>query len=107
MSHPAGRAVRHEALEIITLCLSPIVPHVAHELWQALGHSGRVIDEPWPAADEAALMQDDVEFVVQVNGKLRGRVQRARGRGRGGDPRGGAGRRARAEVRRRQGRRKR
>ena len=70
-----GRAVRHEALEITTLMLSPIVPHVAHELWRALGHERAVIDEPWPAVDESALTQDSVEFVVQVNGKLRGRVR--------------------------------
>jgi leucyl-tRNA synthetase len=70
-----GRAVRHEALEIITLMLSPIVPHVAHELWRALGHEQAVVDEPWPAVDESALIQESVEFVVQVNGKLRGRVR--------------------------------
>ncbi len=70
-----GRSVRHEALEIITLMLAPIVPHVAHELWRALGHQRAVVDEPWPAVDESALTQDSVEFVVQVNGKLRGRVR--------------------------------
>ncbi|HET9107936.1 MAG TPA: leucine--tRNA ligase [Steroidobacteraceae bacterium] len=70
-----GRAVRHEALEIITLMLSPIIPHAAHALWRGLGHSGAVVDEPWPAVDESALSQDSVEFVVQVNGKLRGRVR--------------------------------
>ena len=70
-----GRAVRHEALQIITLMLAPIVPHVTHELWRALGHERAVIDEPWPAVDESALTQESVEFVVQVNGKLRGRVR--------------------------------
>ncbi|HEX5459337.1 MAG TPA: leucine--tRNA ligase [Steroidobacteraceae bacterium] len=70
-----GRAVRHEALEIVTLMLAPIVPHVTHELWRALGHERAVIDEPWPAVDESALTQESVEFVVQVNGKLRGRVR--------------------------------
>ena len=69
-----GRAVRHEALEIITLMLSPIVPHAAHALWRALGHERAVVDEPWPRVDESALAQESVEFVVQVNGKLRGRV---------------------------------
>ncbi|MHB8811952.1 MAG: leucine--tRNA ligase [Steroidobacteraceae bacterium] len=69
-----GRAVRHEALQIITLMLSPIVPHVAHALWRALGHERAVVDEPWPPVDESALAQESVEFVVQVNGKLRGRV---------------------------------
>ena len=72
---PGGRAVRHEALEIITLVLAPIVPHLSHALWQALGHERAVVDEPWPAVDAAALVQDTVELVVQVNGKLRGRIQ--------------------------------
>ncbi|MDE2262931.1 MAG: leucine--tRNA ligase, partial [Gammaproteobacteria bacterium] len=44
-----GRSVRHEALEIITLMLAPIIPHAAHELWRALGHRRAVVDEPWPA----------------------------------------------------------
>ena len=76
---PGGRAVRQEALEIITLALSPIIPHVCHVLWQALGHGRAVIDEPWPVVDEAALAQDIVEIVVQINGKLRGRVRVAAG----------------------------
>ncbi|MGQ0834769.1 MAG: class I tRNA ligase family protein, partial [Gammaproteobacteria bacterium] len=71
---PQGRAVRHEALELITIALSPIVPHVTHVLWRALGHEGALIDERWPEPDAAALTQDAVEIVVQVNGKLRGHV---------------------------------
>ena len=70
----AGRAVVHEALEAVVLMLSPIVPHICHELWAALGHETALIDVPWPAADEAALEADLVEIVVQVNGKLRGRI---------------------------------
>jgi leucyl-tRNA synthetase len=70
-----GRAVRHEALETITLMLAPVIPHAAHALWSALGHERAAIDEPWPAVDESALAQESVEFVVQVNGKLRGRVR--------------------------------
>jgi leucyl-tRNA synthetase len=70
----AARAVRHEALELAVLMLSPIVPHVCHSLWHALGHSGAVIDERWPEADPAALRQSTVEVVVQVNGKLRARL---------------------------------
>jgi leucyl-tRNA synthetase len=69
-----ARAVRHEALELAVLMLSPIVPHVCHSLWHALGHSGAVIDERWPEADPAALTQSMVELVVQVNGKLRARL---------------------------------
>jgi leucyl-tRNA synthetase len=71
---PQGRAVRHEALEIAVMALSPITPHVCHALWQGLGHQTGLIDERWPEVDPAALVQDAVEIVVQVNGKLRGRV---------------------------------
>jgi leucyl-tRNA synthetase len=73
-SSAAARAVRQEALEISVLLLSPIVPHVTHVLWQELGHERALIDERWPAADPAAMTQDSVEVIVQVNGKLRGRV---------------------------------
>ncbi|MDH3351737.1 MAG: leucine--tRNA ligase [Gammaproteobacteria bacterium] len=70
----AGRAVKHEALEAVVLMLSPIVPHICHELWAVLGHKTALIDVPWPQADDAALEADLVEIVVQVNGKLRGRI---------------------------------
>jgi len=71
---PALRAVRQEALEAIVLMLSPIVPHVTHDLWQALGHESALVDQHWPAVDESALAQDTIEVVVQVNGRLRARV---------------------------------
>jgi leucyl-tRNA synthetase len=71
---PQGRAVVQEALEIIVLVLAPMVPHACHALWQALGHAGAVMDERWPRVDEAALVEESVEIVVQVNGKLRGRI---------------------------------
>jgi leucyl-tRNA synthetase len=67
-------AARHEALEIVVLCLSPIVPHITHGLWRSLGHERAIIDEPWPEPDPKALAQETVELIVQVNGKLRGRV---------------------------------
>ncbi len=76
---PAGRAVRHEALAIVIRVLAPIVPHVCHALWQALGYERAVVDEPWPQVDPSALEQDSVEIVVQVNGKLRGRIRVAAG----------------------------
>jgi len=69
-----GRAVRQEAFDIVTLCLAPIVPHVCHTLWAALGHPNALIDQPWPAPDAAALVQDQIEISVQVNGKMRARV---------------------------------
>ena len=74
-----GRAVMQEALDLVVLMLSPFVPHAARAMWQALGHATDVVDERWPAADESALAQDTVEIVVQVNGRLRARVQVAAG----------------------------
>jgi len=69
-----GRAVVREALEALVLMLSPIVPHACHALWSELGHKTPVIDMPWPKADEKALVTEVIEIVVQVNGKLRGRI---------------------------------
>jgi len=71
---PADRAVLQEALDLMVLMLSPIVPHICHRLWNVLGHSGAIIDQPWPRPDPAALVADTREIVVQVNGKVRGRV---------------------------------
>ncbi len=69
-----GRAVKREALEAVVLMLSPIVPHICHALWQALGHDTALVDQRWPAVDESALSRDLVDIVVQVNGKLRGKI---------------------------------
>ena len=69
-----GRSVIKEALEAVVLMLSPMVPHICHALWEQLGHTTALIDEAWPALDEAALASDLVEIVIQVNGKLRGRI---------------------------------
>ena len=69
-----GRAVMQEALEAVVRMLAPIAPHICHSLWQALGHATAVLNEAWPIADERALVKDSIELVVQVNGKLRGRV---------------------------------
>jgi leucyl-tRNA synthetase len=71
---PQGRAVVQEAIETAVLVLSPVVPHACHALWHALGHAGAIVDERWPQVDAAALARDSIEVVVQVNGKLRGRV---------------------------------
>ena len=71
-------AVTREALEIVLLALSPIVPHFCHALWQKFGHQTAIIDESWPEVDEEALVQDSVQFVIQVNGKLRGKLSAAK-----------------------------
>ena len=73
-STDARRSVVREALEAVVLMLAPVVPHVGHALWQALGHRDPVIDAAWPEADEVAMSRDVIELVVQVNGKLRGHV---------------------------------
>ncbi|MDO9240412.1 MAG: class I tRNA ligase family protein, partial [Methylicorpusculum sp.] len=67
-------AIRQEALEFIVLMLAPIVPHICQHLWQGLGHPGSVITEKWPVSDPSALQQDELEIVVQVNGKLRSKI---------------------------------
>jgi len=69
-----ARAVVQEALEMVTLMLAPITPHISHELWQALGHDDAVVNVAWPEIDESALVQDKVELMVQVNGKLRSKI---------------------------------
>ena len=70
-----GPAVRHEALESLVLMLSPITPHATQSLWEALGHTTLLINEAWPSVDEAALVRDTIEIVIQVNGKLRSRME--------------------------------
>lgn len=71
---PQNRIVIQEGLEAVVLMLSPIVPHITQALWEKLGHSELIIDAPWPQVDESALTRDDIEMVVQVNGKLRGHI---------------------------------
>jgi len=71
---PLDWRVQDEAIKIAVISLSPIIPHVTHALWRALGNNKALIDEPWPAVDAAALERALCEIVVQVNGKLRGRI---------------------------------
>jgi leucyl-tRNA synthetase len=71
----AGRAIVQEGLELVVQMLSPIVPHACHALWRELGHSDPLIDHPWPQPDARALLQETVQIVVQVNGKLRAHVE--------------------------------
>ena len=69
-----GKAIRQEALEAIVLMLAPIVPHICHQLWKDLGHEQAIVSESWPEVDSAALEQDSIELVIQVNGKLRSKI---------------------------------
>ena len=68
------RSVRQEVLQNVALLLSPIVPHICQALWQALCPASHILQAGWPEADKAAMVQDTVEYVIQVNGKLRGNM---------------------------------
>jgi leucyl-tRNA synthetase len=67
-------AVRHEALTCAILLLSPVAPHICHSLWATLGNSESVADASWPAVDETALIRTSITLVLQVNGKVRGKI---------------------------------
>ncbi len=67
-----------EAVEALVLLMAPMMPHLAEEMWQRLGHDTMLVDTPWPEADLALTADDRVTIVVQVNGKLRGRVDMPR-----------------------------
>jgi leucyl-tRNA synthetase len=69
-----ARAVTQQCLEIVVLMLAPITPHIADALWRVLGHDEAVVNVAWPEVDESALVQDKIELMVQVNGKLRAKV---------------------------------
>ena len=70
----SARGLRQEVLEALVLMLQPITPHLSHALWSALGQAGAAVDQPWPVVDDSALVRERLELVVQVNGKLRGRI---------------------------------
>jgi leucyl-tRNA synthetase len=78
-AHPS--AVR-EGLSILLRVLYPACPHITHVLWEELGYANRlgpIFDAPWPEPDPAALEQDEIELVIQVNGKLRGQIRVPKG----------------------------
>jgi leucyl-tRNA synthetase len=75
---PGRNAVSEEGLSILLRLLAPIAPHIAHHLWSELGFGEDVTTAPWPEPDPAALVQDEIEYVVQVGGKTRGTVTVAR-----------------------------
>jgi len=71
--------VQREILELLTLMLAPMTPHLAEELWEMLGHSDGLWNASWPAFNEELAREDEVEIVVQVSGRVRGRVKVAAG----------------------------
>jgi len=70
-----GRAVFREGVETLLKVLSPMVPHIAEELWSSLGNAKTLADEPWPECDEKAIIRELITVVVQINGKVRGKLQ--------------------------------
>ena len=77
-TNEAGKKVQQnlvaEGLSLLLRLLSPMIPHITHHLWKELGLGADVLQAAWPEHDPHALLQDEIEIVVQVNGKLRGRV---------------------------------
>jgi leucyl-tRNA synthetase len=76
---PADAAVAQEAFGLLLRALYPAAPHITHALWQQLGfaakHGSEIVGAPWPQVDEAALVQDEIELMLQVAGKLRGSIR--------------------------------
>jgi leucyl-tRNA synthetase len=77
---PPDRALAaDEAVRALVVMLAPFAPHIAEELWEILEGGGSVFGQPWPAADPSLAAEETLEIVVQVNGKVRGRLQVPRG----------------------------
>ncbi|EAT11421.1 leucine--tRNA ligase [Bermanella marisrubri] len=74
-SDAQNRAILHEGLSAMVKMLAPIAPHVSHVIWQEMGNESLILDAPWPQVDESALVRDSIEIVVQVNGKVRAKLE--------------------------------
>ena len=72
---PEEQFVIHEGISILLRVLSPITPHVTHHLWQTLGFGDNIIKSTWPKPNSKAMQCDAVELVIQINGKLRAKIQ--------------------------------
>ena len=73
----ASTELVREGLSLLLRMLNPVAPHVTHALWEDLGYAaklGDLVDAPWPQVDQGALKQDEIELVLQINGKLRGKL---------------------------------
>jgi leucyl-tRNA synthetase len=79
MARQERSALLREAVEATVLLLGPVSPHITEELWAALGHRESLFTRSWPVADPLALARDEVEIVVQVDGRVRGRLTAAVG----------------------------
>ena len=77
MDCPGAQVALIEGFGILLRCLYPATPHISHALWSQLGyaaHLGDLLDAPWPQVDAQALVQDEIELMLQINGKLRGSI---------------------------------
>ena len=70
----SSRAALKESLEVLVIALSPFAPHISEELWEKLGNEAGILNTSWPVYDEAALQQDQILIVIQINGKVRSRI---------------------------------
>ncbi len=73
-TNDADQWALREALEILTQIIAPMTPHIAEELWSALGHNNLLTQTPWPTADKNLLIADTIQMAIQVNGKVRGQI---------------------------------
>ena len=71
---PADLWAVREAFEIMIRCMNPMIPHLAEELWNNLGHETPLVETPWPVADESLLTSDTIDLGVQVNGKVKATI---------------------------------
>ena len=75
---PASIELVREGLSLLLRVLNPVAPHITHALWEQLGYAARhgdILDAPWPKVDEAAFAQEEIELVLQINGRLRGKIR--------------------------------
>ena len=78
-SSPQGRAIQDEAWKAVVRLMAPITPHICETLWEMLGGQGNVVGTAWPDVDESARVRDQITLVIQINGKLRARLDLAPG----------------------------
>ncbi len=78
---PGAGAVMREGVEAAVRLIGPMMPHLAEELWQTLGHERLLADEAWPVADPALVVEETATVAVQVNGKLRATIELPRDSG--------------------------
>lgn len=74
-SENVSASVLKQAIETILKLLNPIIPHICEELWQILGNAASLLHEPWPNYDESELIDDEITIVIQVNSKLRSKLE--------------------------------